>query len=430
MYVEKLTFLLTLFILFQIKFKIDFVADFKQIIELSNSSIVNRDAKTFWNVRYKLDEQLRVLTQSVENSWFGPFKGFFLGKIDDQKFVSFVEYSKQAIISEASRLELENSDNLDLLELVLESYVILSSDDLGSAFALLFNCYSYEFIRSCLKICEVNFSKAFPIDIENKADIASLLCPSPVGLVLNKHLEQFPFESLPSLLHFKQEMFRVPSLLFLSAMMRTFREKTIFIKGADGKSAFYLLNPTDNLGKTEDMFKSRFTQEKNWNGVIGRHPTANELSEAFTKKDIYIFFGHGAGSSYYRLMPDNLEGLAVHSASLVIGCSSGRLMADGPDLESYGTPYRFLTNGAPCYVGVLWDVTDRDIDKYSDRMLSKWLPNWTDETDTSVKHAYSITRSCIEAREACKLKYLIGAAPVVYGLPVHAFIKDTLKQRK
>ncbi|KAI1289699.1 Separin [Halotydeus destructor] len=205
-------------------------------------------------------------------------------------------------------------------------------------------------------------------------------------------------------------------------MLKTFKDSPVMTFGASEQDTFYLLNPADNLGKTEEMFKSRFENEKRWAGVVGRKPEPEELANALQSKEVYIFFGHGAGTSYYRTMPDNLEGLTVNTAALVIGCSSGRLTADGSSLESYGTPYRFLVNGAPCYVGVLWDVTDRDIDKFSDRMLENWLPSWQKE-----KGSKSIAYSCTEARSACKLKYLIGAAPVVYGLPVHAFSKNSTK---
>ena len=57
----------------------------------------------------------------------------------------------------------------------------------------------------------------------------------------------------------------------------------------------------------------------------------------------------------------------------------------------------------------LWDVTDKDIDRYLETLLNSWLPS---PCGTSLL-------SCIrQSRDACKLTYLVGAAPVVYGLPV------------
>lgn len=69
----------------------------------------------------------------------------------------------------------------------------------------------------------------------------------------------------------------------------------------------------------------------------------------------------------------------------------------------------FLFYCSPCIVGNLWDVTDRDIDRYLESLLKTWFSgNTNDLMDTRQS-----------SRLACRFKYLIGAAPVVYGFPVH-----------
>ena len=57
----------------------------------------------------------------------------------------------------------------------------------------------------------------------------------------------------------------------------------------------------------------------------------------------------------------------------------------------------------------LWDVTDRDIDKFLEHLLKTWLAS---EDGTSLSAIVQ------ESRKACKMKNLVGCAPVVYGLPV------------
>ena len=56
---------------------------------------------------------------------------------------------------------------------------------------------------------------------------------------------------------------------------------------------------------------------------------------------------------------------------------------------------------------MLWDVTDRDLDRFTDSLLRNWIGS---------------RRQLLEfingAREECRLPHLTGAAPVVYGLPV------------
>lgn len=65
---------------------------------------------------------------------------------------------------------------------------------------------------------------------------------------------------------------------------------------------------------------------------------------------------------------------------------------------------------SPFILGNLWDVTDRDIDRFTKALLESWL---------SAGSGASILEFMSSSRQATNLKHLIGAAPVVYGLPVH-----------
>ena len=64
---------------------------------------------------------------------------------------------------------------------------------------------------------------------------------------------------------------------------------------------------------------------------------------------------------------------------------------------------------SPAIVANLWDVTDKDIDLFLQKMLDLWI--------TEAK-GRDLAGCVSEARETCKLEYLIGAAPVLYGLPL------------
>jgi separase len=70
---------------------------------------------------------------------------------------------------------------------------------------------------------------------------------------------------------------------------------------------------------------------------------------------------------------------------------------------------------SPLLVANLWDVTDRDIDKFSQTVFDslRLTPARGEEEGVSVVTAVA------QAREACKLKYLTGAAPIVYGIPFY-----------
>jgi len=74
---------------------------------------------------------------------------------------------------------------------------------------------------------------------------------------------------------------------------------------------------------------------------------------------------------------------------------------------------------SPSLVANIWDVTDRDIDKFAQSVFNKLrmtkgdIGRWSDGSGTSVVTAVA------QSRDSCKLKYLTGAAPVVYGIPFY-----------
>lgn len=97
--------------------------------------------------------------------------------------------------------------------------------------------------------------------------------------------------------------------------------------------------------------------------------------------------------------------------------------------------------GAPVAVANLWDVTDRDIDRFARAVLAAWLPapapggapaapapgaplerRLHDDEDGGEDAGggrgwAEVAAAVAAARGACRLPHLIGAAPVCYGLP-------------
>lgn len=65
---------------------------------------------------------------------------------------------------------------------------------------------------------------------------------------------------------------------------------------------------------------------------------------------------------------------------------------------------------SPFVLGNLWDVTDRDIDRFTKALLEAWF---------SAGSGAPLLSYMGSSRQATHLKHLIGAAPVVYGLPLH-----------
>ncbi|XP_066926093.1 separin-like [Clytia hemisphaerica] len=197
----------------------------------------------------------------------------------------------------------------------------------------------------------------------------------------------------------------MPSILLTRTHCDSY--KGLLEDGLNTENSYYILNPRNDLKRTETMFQQYFIDAK-WQGIVGRAPTSDEFSKALTQHDLFVYCGHGSGQEY--LGWDAMQRLHCKSVALLMGCSSGKLVAKG-SLEAQGMVQYYLLSGSPAIVANLWDVTDKDIDLFLQQLLELWLTE-TNGGDLA---------SCVsEAREACKLEYLIGAAPVVYGLPLVA----------
>lgn len=92
-------------------------------------------------------------------------------------------------------------------------------------------------------------------------------------------------------------------------------------------------------------------------------------------------------------------------------------------LHCYRCRYTVLLHsGCPVAVANLWDVTDRDIDRFSEAVLASWLGQdveiMTIKQDLCADQSVYVSTSITNSRTACRLTSLIGAAPVCYGIPV------------
>ena len=93
---------------------------------------------------------------------------------------------------------------------------------------------------------------------------------------------------------------------------------------------------------------------------------------------------------------------------------------------------------SPTLIANLWDVTDKDIDTFSEAVFDKIglgvsstsgpkvpiargkNPATTVIADGALTRTKtSIVAAIAQSRDACKLRYLTGAAPVVYGIPFY-----------
>ena len=295
-------------------------------------------------------------------------------------------------------------------------------------------------------------------------------CSEHLVLVLDETVQEFPWEALPSLAgrsvsryaplpivaHTSRARvsssvsyacqkdrasaretltgwhFRMPSLPMLLAALHRANLVPDGMGGAavcaDARKCFYVVNPSGDLAHTQATFEAAFRLQP-WEGVAGAPPDAQRLLAALRSQDLFAYCGHGAGERYLggeggeslRASP-----LAVSTAAILMGCSSGRLKRIGP-LEPRGMALSYLMAGCPMAIGCLWDVSDRDIDRFADFVFRVGgvyvnLPPKvvSDSKGKTSEEACAMTLPLAVARgrESVRMKFLIGAAPVCYGLPV------------
>ncbi|XP_016408524.1 separin-like [Sinocyclocheilus rhinocerous] len=226
-------------------------------------------------------------------------------------------------------------------------------------------------------------------------------------LILDKFLQRLPWENIACLK--SRSVTRMPSLhaVLGHSHLKEMDSSCVLSCGVNPKKVYYVLNPDGNLPDTENRFKEWFTGERAWQGVCGTAPDPDKLQEAVTTKDLYIYIGHGAGARFLDAQRV-LKG-PVRAVALLFGCSSAALNVLGHQ-EGTGIILSYLTAGCPLVLGNLWDVTDRDLDRFTLALLQSWL---------SAGSGSSLLQHLAQSRNATHLKHIIGAAPIAYGLPVY-----------
>ena len=195
---------------------------------------------------------------------------------------------------------------------------------------------------------------------------------------------------------------------------------------------------------TQAKFEEPLQELSGWERIVQQEPTEAEMKSCLESSDIFLYFGHGSGGQYIRSR--TIKKLDKCAVALLMGCSSGALTEAG-EFEPYGTPMSYMHAGCPAVLATLWDVTDKDIDRFSQTVLEKWglfgsgrqppvvssspvkkgvkqkgkgrAKDTTQKAERGESKPVSLDRAVAQSRDSCILRYLNGAAPVVYGVPVY-----------
>ncbi|KXS20158.1 hypothetical protein M427DRAFT_94501 [Gonapodya prolifera JEL478] len=402
----------------------DLMARSKASIKKAGSCSTKQDKMRWWEERATLDKQLETLLFQIESTGLGGFKCLLLPS--SPKSETEISEFRKSLGSALYRATSPKSSNISSMEINRELCVALM--ELGS------NPSDSDVEDIMFYFLDSLHYGGNPIDYgEIDADMLSAEIhlafekihspPPPIDastvLLIDKQLQQLPWESLPVLRG--RPVTRLPTLSFLRDRLElapSWRENQsrMGVYTVNQTRISYVLNPDGDLVGTERNFRDLLSCQSNWQGLVGERPTESDMKDFLCNKDVFIYFGHNGGEQYIR--GQKVRRLERSAVALLMGCSSGYLQ-DGGEFDPTGTALNFLMAGSPALVANLWDVTDKDIDRFSVNLLQEWglLRSSSDLSGAECQESKSLAQCVTSSREKCTFKFLNGAAPVVYGVP-------------
>jgi separase len=268
-------------------------------------------------------------------------------------------------------------------------------------------------------------------NVDDCSDEASHLNENCMLLILDENLHRFPFEGME--VCSKWAVSRIPSLPFAIAPLLESRsgddERSDLGPFIDPIDASYIVDPEGNLSQTKKRLVPAIDDicdrhGWNWGAVIGTLPSEDFVQNALTqRKGLILYCGHGGATACFSR--SQVEGLMkgttgksatrrCRSTIILMGCSSGKLVSVNRKdskttdkvtmfYEPEGIALSYLCAGAPCVVGNLWDVTDRDIDRYVSFLSFNFGPICRiDLTHEFLLHSDIVSRSLTSFSETMK----------------------------
>ncbi|KAK9095991.1 hypothetical protein Sjap_021488 [Stephania japonica] len=451
----------------------DVAPQFKRILEenylsssLSSLSVSQESRLLWWTWRRKLNDHLDKFLRDVEDHWFGPWRCLLMGESMNSLCLGSLLSKLTAELKDKCEVDADE----EFLKLILggarsvsEARSCITELVLHKG-SIIRGRYCQEKNCQCSDIaCDVSSGLSESINqlISDSIIEFEVQCISrqPVVLVLDSDVQMLPWENLPVLR--TQEVYRMPSIGCISVVlnMNCHLQNNNEIGSApfpsiDPLDAFYLLNPSGDLERTQIEFEDWFRDQR-LEGKAGAAPTTEELALALKNHDLFIYFGHGNGTQYIH--GREIQKLENCAATLLMGCSSGSLSLMGC-YNPQGAVLSYLLAGSPAIIANLWEVTDKDIDRFGKAMLTAWLQERSSSTSGAernnllieefesldinnkkgnvkkkaqkgrkmkkesksipLKNSGNSNRPMIasfmsEARRACTLPFLIGAAPII-----------------
>ncbi|KAG9091002.1 hypothetical protein FRC06_000783 [Ceratobasidium sp. 370] len=386
----------------------------------------NKDAiAEWWSERTTLDQRMRELLDNIEFCWLGVFKMILAVPFDHAPDTLSLLRSRVDKAFKRNGIGSDKTSTRPKLDKgLLDCFASISpkcrDEELEDLAYFVLDLYQLHGISIALSEVDVD---TLVVDLRNALEEhaqktkprSTLVGDHHLFLVLDKNVQRIPWESLPILRG--QSVSRIPSVSFLvdRVQLAGHHQGVPFVANPgdaadrvciDPTRVQYVLNPKGDLKHTEKQFSpwlKRMTKEAGWTGIIGRKPSEEEMARSLAGADLFMYFGHGGGEQFIR--SQKVRHLQRCAAAMLWGCSSGA-MRDMGDFDPVGTPYHYMLAGCPTLIATLWDVTDRECDRFAQSVFTSLKLNEPRSKTSNEREGTSVVQAVASAREVCKLKYL------------------------
>ncbi|KAK5261536.1 separin protein [Exophiala xenobiotica] len=300
-------------------------AEMQQIISKANSSAHDPRGsspdkavrKAWYAERQVLDRQLATLLDNIENVWFGGFRGLLSASDVAEKMVyKFSQSFSQTLsrhLPSRQKPSKQAKARVELHSHVLELFVTLGNPreaDLEDSITdllyfvvdiLQFNGEKNAYDEIDFDAMLVEVLDALHVYHDEKAERPEK--PRHTIMVLDKALQLFPWESMSCLK--TCAVSRMPSL---GTIWDHLHKMHAMKNEHDGycipsSNGAYILNPSSDLLSTQNTFSKVFADQlKGFEAIVDRPPKESEFESILRNKPLLLYFGHGGGAQYIRVL--------------------------------------------------------------------------------------------------------------------------------
>ncbi|ETO22911.1 caspase-like cysteine protease [Reticulomyxa filosa] len=370
------------------------IDEINQSTHSGQDAATSQQVKDWWDLRRKLDSNLKDMLQQWNDQMLGVYKYLLLPALQHEVLNEWAKHLAAKVCG------YNRQEAVFLVSKMAQCF--LTQDAIGQ-----------DIVRRDMEtLLQMQLSSTIwneMVDQSSRCTEHGKLLFHPLLLCVGDKLTQIAWESLPVIQQLRTPLSicRVPSIEFA-----TIRVLERGIKQS-AKSGYYIINPRGDLVKSEKRFRKFLEQCLGdnsclirWSGMMGAEPRETDFIAGLENNEVLLYVGHNGGEKFISCQ--KIESLNIQSVTFLMGCSSGHLKANGI-YQSQGLPNSYMIASwyVFSHVTVCVSKLNGDIDTFTMDVLEKCV----------LTKKCELSQGLSLSRNACKMRYLNGCAPVCYGIP-------------